>query len=148
MNDAHLHLVFNHFPIIGTIFGFGILIAGLVLKNNTVKNVSYCLFVVTALFAYASMSTGGGAAGMVKNMPSVGKQIIHKHEEIAEKFAVVLYVLALISIVGLYANLKNLRWSKWITLLALVISSIAVYVSKDVGTSGGEVRHTEIRGKC
>jgi hypothetical protein len=23
MNDAHLHLVVNHFPIIGTIFGLG-----------------------------------------------------------------------------------------------------------------------------
>jgi hypothetical protein len=36
MTDAHLHLVVNHFPIIGTIFGFGILLAGIVLKNNTV----------------------------------------------------------------------------------------------------------------
>ena len=34
MNDAHLHLVVNHFPIIGTILGLGILIAGIVLKNK------------------------------------------------------------------------------------------------------------------
>ena len=38
MNDAHLHLVVNHFPIIGTIFGLGLLIAGLIFKNQTLKN--------------------------------------------------------------------------------------------------------------
>jgi hypothetical protein len=31
MNDAHLHLLVNHFPIIGTIFGLGILITGMLL---------------------------------------------------------------------------------------------------------------------
>jgi uncharacterized membrane protein len=51
MNDAHYHLVVNHFPIIGTILGLGILIAGIVFKNATVKNVSYVLFVIAALFA-------------------------------------------------------------------------------------------------
>jgi uncharacterized membrane protein len=40
MNDAHLHMVVNHFPIIGTIFGFGVLIVGLVLKNKTLQNTS------------------------------------------------------------------------------------------------------------
>ncbi len=66
MNDAHLHLVFNHFPIIGTIFGLGVLMAGLLLKNNTVKNVAYGLFIATALFAFASASTGGVEAAFGK----------------------------------------------------------------------------------
>lgn len=51
MNDAHLHLLVNHFPIIGTIFGLGILISGIIFKNNAVKNVSYVIFIVTAIFA-------------------------------------------------------------------------------------------------
>ena len=34
MNDAHLHMVVNHFPIIGIIFGLGILIIGFFLNNN------------------------------------------------------------------------------------------------------------------
>ena len=37
MNDAHLHLLVNHFPIIGTVFGLGVLISGILLKNNSVK---------------------------------------------------------------------------------------------------------------
>ena len=90
MNEAHLHMVVNHFPIIGTIFGLGILIAGIVLKNKTIKNTAYCLFIVAAVFAAISMGTGEGAEEMVEDMPSVGKQIIHEHEEMAEKLALVL----------------------------------------------------------
>jgi uncharacterized membrane protein len=136
MNDAHLHLVVNHFPIIGSIFGLGTLVAGIVLKNNTVKNTAYCLFVVSAIFAAFSMATGEGAEEMVEDMPNIGKQIIHEHEEIAEN-------LALIG--GIFLNIKNHAKAKVISYVALVIGIGAVYVATLVGTSGGNIRHTEIR---
>ncbi len=145
MNDAHLHLVVNHFPIIGTIFGFGILVTGLVLKNKTIINTAYILFIVAAVFALASMATGEGAEEMVEDFPSVGKRIIHEHEEMAEKLAVVLYVLGAISILGLVLNIKNHSKAKLITIVALAISVVAVILGKETGTTGGEVRHTEIR---
>jgi len=145
MNDAHLHLVVNHFPIIGTIFGFGILVTGLVLKNKTIINTAYILFIAAAVFALASMATGEGAEEMVEDFPSVGKRIIHEHEEMAEKLAVVLYVLGAISILGLVLNIKNHSKAKLITIVALAISVVAVILGKETGTTGGEVRHTEIR---
>lgn len=145
MNDAHLHLLVNHLPIIGTIFGLGILIAGIVFKNNAVKNVSYVIFIVAAIFAAVSMSTGEGAEELVEDMPSVGKQIIHEHEEIAEKLAIVLYILGAVSLLGLYTNIKNHSKSKLTSFLILVIALVGVVLAKSVGTSGGEIRHTEIR---
>ncbi|MDN3677120.1 hypothetical protein QWY90_07320 [Flavobacterium paronense] len=148
MNDAHLHLLFNHIPIIGTIFGFGILIAGIVFKNNAVKNVSYILFVVAAFFAAISMTTGEGAEELVEDMPSIGKSIIHEHEELAEKLAIVLYILGTVSLFGLYANVKNHSKAKLVSFLVLVIAVIGVILAKSVGTSGGEIRHTEIRANA
>ncbi|MFT5217730.1 MAG: putative membrane protein [Glaciecola sp.] len=145
MNDAHLHLVVNHFPIIGSIFGLGTLVAGIVLKNNTVKNTAYCLFVVSAIFAAFSMATGEGAEEMVEDMPNIGKQIIHEHEEIAENLALILYLLAVVSIGGIFLNIKNHAKAKVISYVALVIGIGAVYVATLVGTSGGNIRHTEIR---
>ncbi|MBG6111388.1 putative membrane protein [Flavobacterium sp. CG_23.5] len=145
MNDAHLHLVLNHFPIIGSIFGLVILIAGLILKNNSVKNTAYILFMVSAIFAAFSIGTGEGAEEMVEDMPNIGKQIIHEHEEIAEKFALVLYLMAAVSLAGLIMNLKNYSKAKFVSYVAVVIAIIAVVVSTQVGTSGGEIRHTEIR---
>lgn len=148
MNDAHLHMVVNHFPIIGTILGAGILLAGILFKNNTVKNVAYVLFVVAAVFAAVSMATGEGAEEMVEDMPTVGHDIIHEHEEIAEKLALSLYVLGAISLFGLYANFKKHTQAKLASILTLVISLVAIYLAQQTGTTGGEIRHTEIRANA
>lgn len=145
MNDAHLHMVVNHFPIIGTIFGFGILIVGLVLKNKTLINTSYAIFIVAAIFGAISMATGEGAEELVEDMPNIGKQIIHEHEELAEKLAVLLYVLAGLSLAGLYLNFKNHAKAKLLSFLILGVATAGLFLVQKVGTSGGEIRHTEIR---
>ena len=145
MNDAHLHLAVNHFPIIGTILGLGILIAGIILKNNSVKNTAYCLFIVAAIFAAFSMGTGEGAEEMVEDMPSIGKEIIHEHEEIAEKLAIVLYSLGVLSLIGLFMNYKHHTKSNFVSYVTIVVVVIAVYFAQLTGTTGGEIRHTEIR---
>jgi uncharacterized membrane protein len=145
MNDAHLHLVVNHFPIIGTILGLGVLVVGMILKNNSVKNTAYVLFVIAAFFAALSMGTGEGAEEMVEDMPSIGKQIIHEHEEMAEKLAIVLYVLGVISLIGLFMNYKNKVNAKFVSYIALVVAIIGVFFAQQTGTTGGEIRHTEIR---
>ena len=148
MNDAHLHLVVNHFPIIGAILGLGILITGIVLKNNSVKNTAYSLFIVAAIFAALSMGTGEGAEEMVEDMPSIGKHIIHEHEEMAEKLAIVLYLLGLISIVGIFTNMKNKPKANLVSYLAVTIGAVAVFLALQTGTTGGEIRHTEIRANA
>lgn len=145
MNEAHLHMVVNHFPIIGIIFGLGILITGIVLKNNSVKTVAYVLFIVAAVFAALSMSTGEGAEELVEDMPTVGKHIIHEHEEIAEKFALLLYVLGGLSLLTIFFGVKKMVYEKYTTIAILIVAVIGVFLAKGVGTSGGEIRHTEIR---
>jgi len=145
MNDAHLHLVVNHFPIIGTILGLGILVSGIVIKNNAIKNTAYVVFIVVAIFAFLSMATGEGAEEIVEDMPNIGKQIIHEHEEMAEKLAVVLYVLGIVSLIGLYSNLKNNSKATIISYIAVVIASLSALLAQQTGTTGGEIRHTEIR---
>ncbi len=145
MNDAHVHLVVNHFPIMGTIFGLGILIAGIVLQNKSVQNTAYVLFVIAAVFGFFSMYTGEGAEEMVEDFPEIGKAIIHRHEEMAEKLAIVLYALAITSLFGFYSNLKNKPRAKLVSYIAIGIALIAVFFAQQTATTGGEVRHTEIR---
>jgi hypothetical protein len=92
------------------------------------------------------MYTGDGAEEMVEDLPNVGDQIIHTHEEMAEKLAIVLYVLGTFSIAGLVLNIMNHSKAKFITYIVLLISVTAAFLGKQTGTTGGEVRHTEIRG--
>ncbi len=145
MNDAHLHMVVNHFPIIGTILAIGILTAGLLNKNQSIINTAYVLFIIGAIFGILSMNTGEGAEEMVENMPGIGWKIIHDHEELAEKMALLLNVLGLLSIIALYLNYKKNTKEKLVSLFILAIGIASLFVVQKVGTSGGEIRHTEIR---
>lgn len=145
MNDAHLHLLVNHFPIVGTILGLLVLIGGIYFKNTPIKNTACFLFLIAAVFAVFSMTTGDGAEKLVKDMPDIGRKIIHNHEELAEKFAIILYLLAVVSVIGIITNIKNHPKAIFFSYAILVIALVAVFFSAKVGTSGGEIRHTEIR---
>ena len=145
MNGAHLHLIVNHFPIMGLFFGFGIVFTGLVLKNKSVINTGYVLFVIAAIFAMFSMATGEGAEELVEDMPNIGHHIVHEHEEMAEKLAIILYALGLVSIAGFYLNIKQNTKGRLVTIIALVIAIIGLFFAVNTGTTGGEIRHTEIR---
>lgn len=147
MNDAHIHLVVNHFPIIGAIFALGVLLFGIILSSNPTKNVAYVLFIVVAVFAFISDKTGGGAAHMLKEMPNVdlGKDTIKTHAQLGGKFALVSYLLGVVSLVGLFLNIKKNSREKLVSFLVLIIAAVALYLGKEVGTTGGEIRHTEIR---
>ena len=145
MNDAHLHMVVNHFPIVGTMITIGILIAGLLNKNQSIINTAYVLFIIGAVFGILSMNTGEGAEELVEDMPGIGWKIIHEHEELAEKMALLLDVLGILSLVGFYFQYKNNPKQKLVSYLLLVLSIASLFVIQKVGTSGGEIRHTEIR---
>ena len=107
MNEAHLHLVVNHFPIVGVIFGFILLVGSLVFRNKTLQNTAYFFFIISAIATLASMRTGEGAEEIVEEIPEIGHDIIHEHEEIAEKMALIMYALGGLSLVGWYMNTKE-----------------------------------------
>lgn len=146
MNDAHLHMVVNHFPIIGIIFGVGILIAGIILKNRAIQNTAYVLFVICMVFGKISMFTGEKAEDIVENI-GVSHDVIHEHEELAEDFMKVAYGLGLFAVISLVANEKKHPRAKLFAFLTLILAIAATVLAKEVGTSGGEIRHTEIREK-
>ena len=106
MNQAHLHMVFNHFPIIGLFFGIGILAYGIIKKQTILVNTAYVIFIVCMIMAKATMMTGEGAEEIVEEL-GISHDIIHEHEEIAETFMKILYALGILSIFGLVANVKK-----------------------------------------
>jgi uncharacterized membrane protein len=144
MNDAHLHLLINHFPIVGLFFGIGILIFGIFKKSPLLINTAYIIFLFCTIMGKASMFTGEKAEDIVEDM-GVTHEIIHEHEEHAESFMKILYLLGFASIIGLYVNFKRHSKALIMSYLVLVICLVALIMSKSVGTSGGEIMHKEIR---
>jgi hypothetical protein len=71
MNWAHVHLIINHFPVIGILGAILLLVYSLVRKSEEVKMVSLSVFAIIALITLAVYFTGGAAEEVVKNLPGV-----------------------------------------------------------------------------
>ena len=60
-NAAHWHLLVNHLPIVGGMFGILILLWGIIRKNNLFVNLSLIVFVACAVFSIIASQTGESA---------------------------------------------------------------------------------------
>ncbi|MBX7243146.1 MAG: hypothetical protein K1X92_15485 [Bacteroidia bacterium] len=147
MNQAHLHLIFNHLPIIGTLIGILTLLAGFVLKSSAVKRTALGIFIFAALTAIPSMLTGEGAEEVVETLPGVSENLIEAHEELASIFIWVVSALGILSLITLIFDLAAKNLKQILYFLTLVLALGAMILGQKVGTSGGEIRHTEIRSQ-
>lgn len=146
MNEAHFHLAVNHLPIIFPIVGIIILITGLISKSDGVKRTAYLIFSLGALASIAAMTSGEGAEDIVEKINGVSESFIETHEEAAELFSILTYILGGLSLIGLWASFKQNTFSKSISTVTLIFAFVVVFFGIETGTSGGEIRHTEIRG--
>lgn len=147
MNGAHWHLVVNHLPIIFPIVGVVVMITGLISKSEAVKRTALMIFILGALTAIAAMNTGEGAEDVVEKINGVTENYIESHEELAERFAILTYILGGLSFLGLWASFKQKTFSSIIVIAILAFALVVLFFSKETGTSGGEIRHTEIRSE-
>lgn len=145
MNGAHWHLVTNHLPIIIPMVGLLVIIGGMFLKSDLLKRTAYCIIILGALTAIVASSTGEGAEEVVEGIQDIDKQFIELHEETAETFSILLYILGGLSLIGLWANWKKKSFSKVISIVTIAFAFIVLFYAKQAGTAGGEIRHTEIR---
>lgn len=145
MNQAHFHLVVNHLPIIIPIIGLIIMISGFILQSEIVKRTAYGIFILGALCIIPALATGEGAEEIVENIPNISKSYIKQHEEMAETFAISSYILGGLSLIGLWANIKQKKNSPIISICTIILAIVVLFFAKQTGTSGGKIRHTEIR---
>jgi uncharacterized membrane protein len=146
MNEAHWHLVVNHLPIIFPLVGVIVIVTGLISKSEAVKRTAFMIFIIGAFSSIAAMSTGEGAEEIVEKISGVTDDYIKSHEETAETFALLSYILGGISLLGLWASFKEKTFSGLVAVVTLVFAIVVLFFAKQTGTSGGEIRHTEIRG--
>ena len=145
MNGAHWHLVVNHLPIIFPIVGIIVLIIGLISKSEAVKRTAFLIFILGAFASIVAMSTGEEAEEVIENISGITENYIENHEEAAETFAMLTYFLGGISLLGLWTSFKEKTFSNIVAVTTLVLGLVVLFFGKQTGTTGGEIRHTEIR---
>jgi len=144
MNDAHLHLLVNHLPIVFPIVGIIVLLTGLLSKSEPVKRTAYLIFILSAFCALAAMTTGEEAEHFVENLNGFGHDPMEEHEESAETFAMLSYALATVSVVALWLSFKAKKVAGTLSFIVLAFALVNMYFAQQTGTSGGEIKHDEI----
>ncbi len=144
MNYAHLHLILNHIPVLGTIFGLLILAFGFIRKSDEVKQTALGIFILSALMTIPVYLTGEPAEEIVENLAGVSEAIIDQHEDWAY------YALILMEITGALALLNLIFFHRSFAKKFLVVTTLSsiIAVGSIIWTAnlGGQIRHSEIRG--
>lgn len=142
MNLAHLHLLLNHFPIIGTLIGIGFMGYAYFRKDDKIGNAAHVLFIVMALITIPVFYTGAPAEHLLEDIvPNISHETIHDHEEAADFSFYAMLLLGGLSFFSLWKKRNNRTWN-----MIVLIGAIAVFgLMARVGYLGGQIQHAEIK---
>ena len=144
MNAAHLHLVLNHAPLFGVLFGALGLAVALLRRSDDMARLSLGLLLIGGLLAVPAKLTGEEAEEIVEEIGGISHDVIHEHEEAGETATIAAGLLGLVALGGLLGFRQRAVPRGF--LAAVLLGSLAV--GGWVGYTnylGGQIRHTEIR---
>lgn len=147
MNGAEIHLALNHFPLIGLIFGFLLILSGMVRRSSDVARAGVATLVLTAVVAIVVYVTGEPAEEIVEHLPGISEDFIERHEEAGLVSLFGLEVLGVLSLLGLVAFRRPRPMPGWFLPALLVLAALA---SSWVGWTshlGGQISHPETRAE-
>jgi uncharacterized membrane protein len=145
MSAAHVHLLLNHFPIVGGLVVLALLALAWVRRDDTLFRAGLWLVLAITLLGVATYLTGEPAEHVLEARGGFSEEWVEPHEE-AAIWALVLY--GLLGAGALYALVRYARRAiprslgTGLVLLAL----LAVAAAARVGWLGGKISHEELRG--
>lgn len=145
MNWAHVHLLINHFPIIGTVLGILFLVVALVRQSRDLQRAILGYFILIALLALPVYLTGGPAADLIEELPGVSESAIEQHEEAALIALVAVEVSGVLAAGGLFFFRRRATIPTWFVSLLLLLSIAVGGWMAWTANLGGQIRHPEIR---
>ena|SRR5260221_12119338 len=125
MNYAHLHLLLNHVPVIGSIVGLGLFLISFFGKNEDLRRASYIVFAAIALLTIPAFLSGFGAQQMIKG-PGVSDALISRHEGSALLSLWFMELTGALALIGLWQSQTTARPSRWNVTAVLLFSLLTV----------------------
>ncbi len=146
MNSAHLHLVINHFPVIGTLITLFVLAIGIMKKSDDVKKTAMLVLILTSLVTIPVYVSGTNAEEMIEGTyEDVDESFIESHEDFALYSFIAMNIAGAIAILSmfLYKKPKELpnKFAIFMLALLLMVNGMMAYTAN----LGGKIHHPEIR---
>ena len=145
LSAAQVHLAVNHFPIAGMFFTFLFLIIGMGIKSKNLIFTSMLFAIISGVAIIPMNLSGEGAEEIVEHKSGVTEELIHNHEEAAEKALIVFELTACVAIAWFIARVKKVIWMKKLEILTVCLAAISCFLIANTAHTGGQIRHEEVR---
>ena len=145
MNNTYIHLLLNHFPIVGTLVGSGIFFWGIIKRQAQTKSIAAGILVAMAIIAIPVYLTGEPAEETVENLPGVSESMMELHEEAANLAIWVMGITGIASLLALFFHRQKNKYAAKAYLFAFLLSVLSFGAMVRTGYYGGRIRHSEIR---
>lgn len=145
MNTTHLHLLLNHFPVIGSMIGSMLLLWGILKKQDNIKTTAAFILILMTLIAVPVFLTGEPAEESVEKLPGVSETMISLHEEAATLATWLMAVTGIAGIVAIFFQWQKRSVAGKLFAGLFILSAISFAAMARAGYYGGQIRHSEIR---
>jgi uncharacterized membrane protein len=152
LNLPHIHLLLNHWPIVGTFIALALFVVALTTRKNEIKQVSFVLWALLALVAIPVYLSGNAAADAMKKIETVemSAPLVEAHEGAALLAFALLELTGVFSLVGLWQytgpTIEPSKYGGWATAAVLIFGIATAGLMAAAGNTGGDIRHPEIAG--
>ena len=146
LNLAHLHMLLNHVPTVGTGIAIALLVLALVRKSEDLKRVTLEAFFVIALLTIPAYLTGVAAQAEIEGRFEVSDVLIEAHEDAAAFAFVLMQLTGGFAWLALWQMRRMGRHGRTTMAVILLLSALTLAVTARAATLGGEIRHPEIVG--
>lgn len=93
-DDAHWHLLVNHWPILGGMLATFVLVYGLARRSSDVITLSYWLLLLVAISTGVSKQTGGAAKRRLAELGLLNETMLNAHREASDWATWAMYLTA------------------------------------------------------
>jgi uncharacterized membrane protein len=145
MSAAHFHLMLNHIPLLGLVFGVALLAYGLWRGGEDVQKASLGLLAVAGLSAIAVYLTGEPAEEVVEGLAGVSHDAIEAHEEWGWYALIAGIATGVVALGTLLAGWMRERLGQGAVVLTLVLALLSSGLIGYTANLGGKISHPELR---
>jgi len=142
----YVHVVINHFPLIGLLVAMLALTAALVTRNRTAILIGLALVGLLALSAWPVFEYGEEGYDRVLSMADeAGSKYLQYHKALAGRWVFLYFVTAGVAGLGFALAWKWPRTLLPSSILALVLAVASLTAGIVIAKAGGPIRHREFR---
>jgi hypothetical protein len=145
-NLAHVHLLLNHVPTVGTTVALALLIVAFVRRDEGLKLVGLEVLFAIAVLTLPAYMTGVAAFQKIRNQPGISETAIRLHQDVALFGFTWMEFAGFIAWVALWQARRRGRAAAGMVVAATALTTVALVVMARAANLGGDIHHPEIGG--